>query len=70
MTYKLVLYRILVNGSIFFIELHFRFLQSDDKSLRVWKTLDWTQETCVTEPFQEVRSIYNIHLLVLMLLMT
>lgn len=28
--------------------------QSDDKSVRVWKTDDWKQETVVTEPFEEV----------------
>ena len=27
--------------------------QSDDKSLRVWRTSDWQQETVVTEPFVE-----------------
>lgn len=27
--------------------------QSDDKSLRVWRTSDWQQETVVTEPFTE-----------------
>lgn len=27
--------------------------QSDDKSLRIWKTVDWTQEAVVTEPFEE-----------------
>lgn len=27
--------------------------QSDDKSLRVWKTADWAQETVITEPFEE-----------------
>lgn len=27
--------------------------QSDDKSLRVWRTSDWQQETVVTEPFAE-----------------
>ena len=30
------------------------FVQSDDKTLRVWRTLDWQQEACVEEPFQEV----------------
>ena len=27
--------------------------QSDDKTLRVWRTSDWQQETIVTEPFAE-----------------
>ncbi|XP_041977561.1 protein HIRA homolog [Aricia agestis] len=27
--------------------------QSDDKSLRVWKTADWTEETRITDPFEE-----------------
>lgn len=27
--------------------------QADDKSLRVWKTADWTQEAVITEPFEE-----------------
>ena len=27
--------------------------QSDDKTLRVWRTSDWQQETVVTEPFAE-----------------
>jgi WD40 repeat protein len=28
--------------------------QSDDKSLRIWRTRDWQQESIVTEPFKEV----------------
>ena len=28
--------------------------QSDDKSVRIWKTSDWKEETVVTEPFEEV----------------
>ena len=28
--------------------------QSDDKTVRVWKTADWKQETVVAEPFEEV----------------
>lgn len=31
--------------------------QSDDKSVRVWKIDDWKQETVVTEPFEEVRTM-------------
>ena len=27
--------------------------QSDDKTVRIWKTADWKQETVVTEPFEE-----------------
>lgn len=27
--------------------------QSDDKSLRVWKTCNWSEETIITEPFEE-----------------
>ena len=33
--------------------------QSDDRSLRVWRTLDWQQEAVVTEPFEEVRHLHN-----------
>lgn len=29
--------------------------QSDDKSLRIWRTADWQQEAVIKEPFQEVR---------------
>lgn len=28
--------------------------QSDDKTLRVWRTSDWQQESLVNEPFNEV----------------
>lgn len=28
--------------------------QSDDKSVRIWKTADWKEENVVTEPFEEV----------------
>ena len=28
--------------------------QSDDKTVRVWKTSDWKEETVVSEPFDEV----------------
>jgi protein HIRA/HIR1 len=27
--------------------------QSDDKTVRIWKTADWKQETVVSEPFEE-----------------
>lgn len=27
--------------------------QSDDKSLRVWKTADWASQTVITESFEE-----------------
>ena len=26
--------------------------QSDDKTLKIWKTLDWSLEKCVEEPFK------------------
>ena len=29
--------------------------QSDDKSLRIWRTKDWKQQACITEPFKEVK---------------
>lgn len=29
--------------------------QSDDKSLRIWRTKDWKQQACISEPFKEVR---------------
>lgn len=28
--------------------------QSDDKSLRIWRTIDWQQEAVIEEPFKEV----------------
>lgn len=28
--------------------------QSDDKSIRIWRTADWQQETVIKEPFKEV----------------
>lgn len=30
--------------------------QADDRSLKVWRTLDWQLETSITKPFDEVRS--------------
>lgn len=29
--------------------------QADDRSLKVWRTLDWQLETSITKPFDEVR---------------
>lgn len=31
--------------------------QSDDRSLRVWRTRDWQQEAIITEPFKEVSDV-------------
>ena len=28
--------------------------QSEDKSLRIWRTSDWKEEKAITEPFLEV----------------
>jgi len=28
--------------------------QSDDRTVRVWRTYDWKAETVVSEPFKEV----------------
>ena len=28
--------------------------QSDDKTVRIWRTTDWREESCVSEPFKEV----------------
>lgn len=28
--------------------------QSDDRSVRIWRTKDWQEESVITEPFQEV----------------
>lgn len=28
--------------------------QSDDKSLRIWRTVDWQEETIVEKPFKKV----------------
>lgn len=30
--------------------------QADDKTLIVWRTSDWSQETVITKPFQAVSS--------------
>lgn len=30
--------------------------QADDRSLKVWRTLDWQLETSITKPFDEVRA--------------
>ena len=27
--------------------------QSDDKTLKIWRTLDWSQEKCIDEPFRQ-----------------
>lgn len=32
--------------------------QSDDKSVRVWRTSDWTQEAIITEPFVKCGGIF------------
>lgn len=31
--------------------------QADDRSLKVWRTLDWQLETSITKPFDEVRGL-------------
>jgi len=28
--------------------------QADDRSLKVWRTMDWQLETSITKPFDEV----------------
>lgn len=28
--------------------------QSDDKTLRIWRTADWQQDAVISEPFEEV----------------
>jgi protein HIRA/HIR1 len=28
--------------------------QSDDKTLRIWRTADWQQDAFISEPFEEV----------------
>jgi protein HIRA/HIR1 len=28
--------------------------QSDDKTLRIWRTADWQQDAIISEPFEEV----------------
>ena len=30
--------------------------QSDDRTVRVWRTQDWKEETTLSEPFREVSS--------------
>ena len=30
--------------------------QSDDKTVKIWKTLDWKLEATISKPFEEVRS--------------
>lgn len=36
--------------------------QSDDKSVRVWRTSDWMQEAVITEPFAKCGGIsFYIH---------
>jgi protein HIRA/HIR1 len=32
--------------------------QSDDKTLRVWRTSDWREEALITEPFDEVNNFF------------
>ncbi len=34
--------------------------QSDDKTLRVWKTSDWTQETLIEKPFAEAGATTHV----------
>ena len=33
--------------------------QSDDKSVRVWRTSDWKLESKIEHPFQEVRTAFG-----------
>lgn len=35
--------------------------QSDDRSVRVWRTCDWQQDARITEPFQEVLTYLLMH---------
>jgi protein HIRA/HIR1 len=34
--------------------------QSDDKTLRVWRTSDWTQETLIEKPFAEAGATTHV----------
>ena len=45
-------------------------LQSDDKSVRVWRTRDWQEESCIEEPFLEVRVRLLLLVIVVKILQT
>ena len=32
--------------------------QSDDRTVRIWRTYDWKSETVISEPFREVGSLF------------
>lgn len=34
--------------------------QSEDKSLRIWRTVDWQTEVVITEPYEKVRNLLRI----------
>ena len=33
--------------------------QSDDRSLRIWRTVDWQQEAVIKKPFKDVICFFN-----------
>jgi protein HIRA/HIR1 len=34
--------------------------QSDDKTLRIWRTADWQQDAVISEPFEEVCHVIHL----------
>lgn len=39
--------------------------QSDDKTVRIWRTVDWSEEAVISKPFEQV--IHSIALFLLLL---
>jgi WD40 repeat protein len=37
--------------------------QSDDKTLRIWRTADWQQDAVISEPFEEVCPVAHCYVL-------
>lgn len=37
--------------------------QSDDKTLRIWRTADWQQDAVISEPFEEVCLVTHCYVL-------
>ena len=36
--------------------------QSDDRTVKIWKTLDWKLEKTITSPFEKVNKFKNSYL--------
>ena len=39
---------------------HFEILKSDDKTLKIWRTLDWSLEKSIEEPFKQCNGTTHV----------